>query len=340
MLLYDCPFEICDKIWLYHELKKHCQDITVLDTKVRLSELWVAGRIGRIRAYLLMLAQAAKCLRYRKAEVLYVVWKRNSAILLHTVFAILGIRARIVSFNWLTPDEHSRLRYLIRKCLFDRHFLMIVNSQENIALYQNLYGLPDVDNILFLPDVYDTGTDFAVCNEEALTSDYFFTGGMSNRDFQLILELAPCFPEYRFVIVALKEQWKFPDSDIPPNVVIYFNTPQEKYYQLMKGARAVILPLLDERVAGLINICKAFQFGIICLISKTPATSLYYVNDKYLFGIGDRERLAQIIGLVKDFDRETYLSEVRIQQEHIKRTFSPEQVTEQLVFYLNERSNI
>lgn len=337
ILLYDCPIWNCDKIWLYDELKTHCDDIVVLDTKAKLSELFVSGKAGRIRACGMMVKQVLKCLKgARKEGVTYIVWKRNSAILLNMLFTALRIPAEIVSFNWLTPNENSRLKYLIGKCLNNKQFWMIVNSEENIARYKSIYGLSQTDRIVFLPDVYDTKTEFADCNEEALQSDYFFTGGMSNRDFRLILETAPRFPDYQFVIVALKEQWKFDDGDIPANVITHFNTTQETYYSLMKGARAVILPLLDERVAGLINICKAFQFGIICLISKTPASSLYYKDGgQYLFKIGCKEELIQRISHVISFDRTQYLSQVRIQQEYIKNTFSPDKIVKKLFYYLD-----
>lgn len=337
VLLYDCPIWDCDKIWLYDELKKSCKDMVVLDTKVRLSELYVAGTAGRVRVYLMMFKQILQCLKYKNEKnVTYIVWKRNSAILLNMVFTLLKIRAGIVSFNWLTPDEHSRHKHLIKKCLLNSSFLMIVNLKENIGLYKKIYKLSHTEHILYLPDVYDTKTGFAVCNEEALQSDYFFTGGMSNRDFRIILETALRFPDYRFVIVALKEQWEFAAWDIPANVITYFNTKQDTYYNLMKGARAVILPLLDQRVAGLINICKAFQYGILCLSTRTSATSLYYKSgDSDLFEIGDKEQLARIISRVAGYDKETYLSEVSTRQEYIKKTFSPDKVIEKLLFYLN-----
>lgn len=337
VLLYDCPIWNCDKIWLYDELRNYDPDIIVADTKAKLSELFVSGPAGRIQAYFMMFGQIMKCLKYRKNEnVTYIVWKRNSAVLLNELFLLLRIQAQIVSFNWLTPNEHSRLKYLIKRCLFNRNFFMIVNLKENIARYQKIYGLPNSDHILFLPDVYDTKTGFLENNEEAVKSNYFFTGGMSNRDFRLILEIAPRFPEFRFVIVALREQWKFLDKEIPDNVVTHFNTTQETYYDLMKGARAVILPLVDERVAGLINICKSFQFGIPCIISKTPATELYYQSkEKYLFGIGDAEALIQKINRIVYLDRETYFAEVKTQQNYIKETFSPGEVVRMLVNHLD-----
>jgi len=120
---------------------------------------------------------------------------------------------------------------------------------------------------------------------------------------------------------------------MPKNVKVYFNTSHDEYYELMKKSRAVLLPLKDQRAAGLINICKSLQYGVICVTTRTPATESYYAeeSEKYLIEIGDEDQLERVIYSIVSYNESNYKKEVWKMQEYLKKNVSPSAIVEEML---------
>ena len=328
MIVYDCPEETCDKAWLYESVQQSFPQVKVIYAKRTLSRLWNRNKLKYIIFLIDLLIRSVK--QSAEADTI-IIWGKSHAILLNVYFRIFKPNIKILSFNWLTPSH--RKRAIVGWALTNPKFVAIVNDKTSISLYQKQYNLPHTHNFCYLPDVYDTHTPFVSDNIHTPQSPYFFTGGMNNRDFGLILKVARKFPYYQFVIIALRQSWHFKSHDIPSNVSVKFNTTPKEYYDTMKKARAVLLPLLDNRVAGLINIAKAIQYGTLCIVSCTPSSKIYFDNPAYLIEIGNLESLQQAIKRIDSLTPIQYQQEVLSLQNYLKNNFAPHIIVKQLLLF-------
>lgn len=330
-LILDCPLENCDKTWLFDELKIRTDNIGVICPKKRLSKYLMKGMLGKLKYSVYFFLELIKSvLKIRKTDV-FIIWSLPMGLILNKICMLISPKKKIISFNWLTPNKKSKIRNLIQVAMNNKNLMAIANSTQSIQLYKLYYGDSCSDKFCLLPDAFDSSEPFSL-NDFSHKSDYFFTGGMNNRDFSLILQVAERIPDYRFVIVALKEQWSF-GNDMPKNVKVYFNTSHDEYYELMKKSRAVLLPLKDQRAAGLINICKSLQYGVICVTTRTPATESYYAeeSEKYLIEIGDEDQLERVIYSIVSYNESNYKKEVWKMQEYLKKNVSPSAIVEEML---------
>lgn len=334
-LIYDCPLEGCDKIWLYNELKMRTTSIDVICPRKKLSKLRIGNTFDKAFFIIYLIEEYIRVLFSIRRTDIFIIWDSFLAVIVNFFCCTFAPNRIIVSFNWLTPNRNSRIKSLIRKALNNKRFVAIVNSEESIEKYKEIYGLQHTDNLLCLPDTFDTQEEFDINNDKPINSDYFFTGGINNRDYELVFQVAKEIPNYKFIVVALKEHWEYKEKNIPNNVEVLFNISHEQYYSLMRNAKAVLLPLKDNRVAGLINICKSIQFGVICVTTKTPATKIYYDSESndYLIDIGSDSQLISIIKRISSYPPEIYHKEIVKMQRHIINTVSPATIIDRLIDY-------
>lgn len=325
-VIYDCPQSSCDKAWVYEYVQQSFPQAKAVYAKGTLSRLLRGNKLKYIYVLLDLLMRSIR--QSRQADTV-IIWGKRIAILLNVYFRLFSPQTKLLSFNWLTPSlrKHNRLTTWALK---NPNFIAVVNDKNSIALYKQRYNLPHTRNFCYLPDVYDTHTPFVANNTRSPQSTYFFTGGMNNRDFGLILKVARMFPQHQFVIIALKKAWQFKPQDVPANVMVKFDTTSKEYYDTMSNARAVLLPLLDNRVAGLINIAKSIQFGTLCVVSRTPASQIYFTKPDYLIEIGNLESLQQAICRVEKLTPAAYQQEIRALQTYLKDNFAPHIIMNQL----------
>jgi glycosyltransferase involved in cell wall biosynthesis len=190
----------------------------------------------------------------------------------------------------------------------------------------------------FFPDVYDNTDSFV--KPRTKSNRYFFTGGMTNRDWNLVLEIAKSLPNERFVCCALPEDFGKQKREIPNNVEFYFNLPSSEYYKLMGDSYCVLLPLKNNAVAGLINIIKALQLGVPCCVSETTATKQYFhsKNRDYLLPKHLKAWVVQIKHITEIPDSE-YIQTVQEMQGFIQKNFSPESGIKRLQLIITQINN-
>ena len=188
-IIYDCPQKTCDKVWVYNEIFELFQNTQVVYAKNTISVIY---RKNKMKYLLLLFDIVFRSLKKVYQTDIYVAWSSRIACLLN----LLLPNKKIISFNWLTPAKHTNFInfYLNKKALKNKNFLPIVNDRNSIILYKNLYSLNDNRQFCYLPDVYDDTIPFQQPTEQTLNSNYFFTGGMNNRDFGLILKIAKKLP--------------------------------------------------------------------------------------------------------------------------------------------------
>lgn len=324
ILALDGPKDTSDKKWLIRELENNGCNLSVIDLKQKISEIIFQRKpFFRVKMYAEVVRQAIKINKAATHNTVVFVWKPMSAVVLNWLREIRKKEYNIISFGWLNPNKDIYFR-LNRKAFISKHFYPVVNLDKNIERYRSFYGLSDTSRFLFMPDVYDDSSDFDMRNTSAATSNYFFSGGIANRDFESVISVAKKMKDLKFVIVCDKD--RINTKEVPSNVTIHCNIDKEHYYRLMKQSKASIVLLQKDKASGLINICKAIQEGVLCVSSLTESTSMYFPEseEQLLVPLGDIETLENVVRKINSLDEETYYEIVQKLQCHLHNCFSPE----------------
>ena len=333
-IVYDCPLEQCDKLWVREELCKQGFAVKTVAPKQRLSQVEQRGKAGKLLFYWLTFCQCLKALKCSRPGETVLCWSQWSGLMFQKLPG--ASRRKIISYNWLTPSSGRRTKGLYASALSNPRFYAVINSEDTREKLKQAYGAGKDRRILFIPDVYDDKEIFKKPVYSG-TDRYCFTGGRANRDWPLFLELAKRCPDKQFVGVAVRSDWE-ESLVIPHNVKMYFDLPPEEYYRFMEQSFVTLFPLKEQKVSGLINIVRSAQSGKMVLTTALPATTMYYPEEL-------KEKLPRA-GAVEDWIRELqhiygepeteYVKQVESMQEHIKREFSPQMAGERLARVIRE----
>lgn len=333
-LLVDCRLDDNDKRWFSEGLFIEGYETVNIGVEHRLSNLIRQGHSGRIRNYWLQIKQARQTLRNSGKDDVIIVWYSVTGQIMNLMSSWYGGR-NLVLMNFLTPGKRPGiLGWMMKKAVSNPRNTILVNSKESIKQYKEMYGLKSDKSAKFyyFPDVYDDTNKFVRPEERCLNnSRYFFTGGMSNRDWKLVCEVAKKLPEEKFVCCAMQKDFESQIDILPKNVEVHYNLPPKEYYNLMSQSHCVLLPLRNDSVAGLINILKSIQLAVLCCVSDTPATRQYYGAESRNFLLPrDAGAWAECAQSISSMEEKEYKIAITELQEYIQNTFSPESALQRL----------
>lgn len=163
-----------------------------------------------------------------------------------------------------------------------------------------------------------------------------FTGGMNNRDWKLIKDLANKMPKVKFICAAIKNDFESMVSEIPDNMEVKYQILSDEYYRLMARAKVILLPLKYNTVSGLINIIKAAEYGAICLCTDYEFTNKYYCNKDFLMDNLDLDKWIRKVDELFYADEITYMNLSARFQKYIKENFSSELKYKELTKIIEE----
>ncbi len=321
-VIYDCPLDGCDKLWVKKELERCGHFVKTVTPCIKISHLEQKGKAGKLLSRVWTLWQCIKAMVVSKPGETVFCWSQWSGLLFNIIGG--GRKRSIISFNWLTPMSGDATKFLYVKALKNPNLTAVVNCEETKSKIQEAYGVGEESRIVCIPDVYDDSCEFEE-PEYNTTGRYCFTGGRANRDWKTFMEIAKRCPDIQFKGVAAESDWD-KALQIPPNVEIRFDTSPEEYYDMMKNSFLTLYPLEKEVVSGLINIVKSAQMGKPILITDMPVTRMYYPKELkgYLCGFGDAEGFAKKVQEIFACQEEEYEEAVMLMQKYIQDNFSPE----------------
>ena len=328
-----------DKKWLVDYLCQQCeQPVVPIYSKFTLSIEYRNGLLGKLRVLCEVLSQCICLLRQSRKDDIVVCWTTLSMHVLYPLAFLFGCKRYYLAMNWITPQAGDYFNWLKRIMVKDERVKIIVNTNELINVWQELLHTDRADAFHYIPDVYDTMIPFRefVPREK----HYFFTGGMSNRDWYLISRLAVKFPDVNFVCCALEDDFNEKVKNVPANMIVHFNIEASEYYRLLSEAYAVLLPLCENVVSGLINIIRSAQEGVLCLVTDIPATRQYYGEDSkdLLLSFDEAEWETRIKGLL-DMSQEEMRERCMRFSSFIQEQFSPPHAVEMLVSLFPKRKD-
>lgn len=320
-ILYDCPNETNDKKWLAEEIDRKF-DTTIIEPCGSMYHI-MRERYGKIKVLICALRQCITTLFLSKSGDVIVCWGGLTANLFNLLSMCIGNKRNIISMNWLSPPVSKKMKILLKKTIKNPKCKVCVNCKSSIDKWILYLNAGIRDRFIFLPDVYDI-TQFFESPTVEHRNGTCFTGGMNNRDWEKLMCIARKLKNIKFVCVALKGDWEKQIQEIPDNVEVYFSLPVSEYYEKMRKATLILLPLKEDKSSGLINIIRSAQYGKICCVSDYEVTRQYYGKKSREFCLGKEiENWVKIIRNIYKMTNEEYDKRAKEFQEYIQYNFAP-----------------
>lgn len=317
-ILYNFPTK---EHWLAESLSERFgkENVSVIKIKRRVHDSASGGRLNTLRSAPVLALQCLKTLFKSKRNDVIVCWNPKYATVLNFISLLLFKKRRIIGLHWLSPKSKGLRRSLERSFAKRSRNSLVVNAEANVNAWKTHLSLKNAENIYYLPDSYGKAEfyDYKLKPER-----YCFAGGMNDRDWTLLAETAAKLKDVKFVCVALEKHFKSQVNNVPQNLKVYFNLPEDEYYSLMQNAYLSVVMLKRGDAAGLINLIKSAAYCIPCVSTFTSATEKYYDGD-YLT-VKNPDEWAHKISDIFALNERDYKALCIKYRDFIKQKFSPE----------------
>jgi hypothetical protein len=156
-----------------------------------------------------------------------------------------------------------------------------------------------------------------------------FAGGNSLRDY------GPLVAAAAQIDAGVTIATKLLDEPLPPNVTAG-PVPEERFFELLRNARAVVVPLAgrDDRTAGQQTYLNAMALGKVAIVTDSPGVREYVEDGRTGLVVppGDADALAKALRWALDPANAVAVGEMAAAAKEVARTrFSPERYVETLL---------
>ena len=338
VVIFDREESENDKRWLADELEATKTFRTVLIyPDVDIPPLWInKKRTQAYRAIINEIKKANKVVRGFAGESIVVCWSIMTGML--SKF-LIDKKAIIISLNWLTPDKRFLNTFVRKMCIKDKRFYLFADQIGTMKEIIDFYKIKDEKKIGFFPDTFsDKGHIVQITDailDERRKNRICFTGGLNNRNWNLLYSVALRMPDIHFIAVGCPPNF---NKDRARNIESYHRLDISKYYELMGKAYLIYLPLCDERAAGAINMYRASKNHQVCLVTKAPSTEPYFPKDcsKNLIETQDLETNVNLIAGKFGLTNKEYIDEVVNVRCFLEKEYSPKRIANILISKIEE----
>jgi glycosyltransferase involved in cell wall biosynthesis len=187
---------------------------------------------------------------------------------------LLSVKAGHIAFAFNFTDLPLGINRVLMRWAFRKVNRFVVFSNAERARYAEYFGI-DPARIDFLKWEMDTPPS----SEPALvTGKYVCAVGSEGRDYDTLVEAVRHAPQIRTVIVT--RAYNAPRGPLPPNVALHTGLRGPDFWNVVKHAHAVVLPLRDEHTnCGHISLVGALQFGRPIVASESGGVDDYLKDD-------------------------------------------------------------
>lgn len=337
--MYDAPYEKTEKKWLLDELIRHHCDVE--DVKISQNLFSVKQqRFGIAKLIHIVFRQSRKAIASSDSNDVIICWGDFQGLILNAACLLLHKKRNLVLLHWLTPQGSFLSRFVRKPAVMNSNVKIVVNdphSAEKWCQYLKADFNRYKGKFYYLPDAYSTDETFV--KPKIHLKRYCFVGGYNNRDWKKVLAIANELDAIDFLCIAdrMDFQEKTKGLVIPSNVQVKLNVKAAEYYQDMKQAYIVLLPLIDDSAAGLINICYSAVFGIPCLAEDTASLKYYYDTSTQRLLV-HHSQWCDAIRELYALDNESYLILAANFQDYVKQVASPEQYVLSLLKIIDNKN--
>jgi len=189
-----------------------------------------------------------------------------SLLLITKLFGkLLGSDYHLFIYNFYLHNLGTKkvIRSIIHFLFYTKYTTLIVQSPNELNYFK-----PFSKNIIhFVP--YCENPGFKMDDSKAPDGDYLFSGGYSNRDYDLILRCAQMNPSIKFVLVVSSLNKNMFRKKVSDNVLIYEEVNVSVFHGLMYKSYGVIIPLKED---------VGSSGQMVCLAAIKMAKPIIYCN--------------------------------------------------------------
>ena len=321
-----------DKDWLIDELTAYygSDRITVRRLSIASAKMEINGGLfGKFLNFYHTVQPSVKVLLQSKKDDIIVCWGSYAGVIVNLLSRISLLNRNLIFPGWLTPVKHQKTYLLSKFAATNRRCQITITSPELEALWEKHLNIKSIGNFHYVPDMFEDRLGYRPV--QFRRDGYYFSGGMANRDWPLLMKVASALPNVNFKCVALKKDFEQKVCNKPSNVEVFFNTDSETYYKLMRNAKCILIPLIDTSiVSGLINIIRSAQNGIPCYVTKTIASAQYYEDKDFLISKNAEDWILKINEL-ESLDKGEFIRKTECYQSFIRKNFSREKVAKHFI---------
>jgi glycosyltransferase involved in cell wall biosynthesis len=187
---------------------------------------------------------------------------------------LLSVKASHIAFAFNFTDLPLGINRVLMRWAFSKVDRFVVFSNAERARYAGYFGI-DPGRIDFLPWEMDTPPT----SEPAFVGGkYICAVGSEGRDYDTLVEAVRHAPQIHTVIVT--RAYNAPRGPLPQNVALHTGLRGPDFWNVVKHAHAVVLPLRDDQTnCGHISLVGALQFGRPIVASESRGNEDYVKND-------------------------------------------------------------
>jgi len=252
---------------------------------------------GGIRPRIARLAATIRAVRAARDHAVIVSHAPLAAALVEVARKLLRVRTPHItySFNYAAlPTGFSRRRAAALFAGIDR---FVVSSAMEAGLYADWFGLSRDRFDFVLWGVNAPLADTVAVSERP----YVCAIGGNARDYPLLMAAAARLPDIPFLCVVRPDN--LAGLDVPANVEFRTNRPLGETMAVLRDARAMVLPLIGDRIpCGHVTLVAAFYLGTPVIATDSAGVSDYVRDGEtgVLVPAGSAEALAGAIRALWD----------------------------------------
>lgn len=162
-------------------------------------------------------------------------------LLIYRLFHIfLGKSSHLYIDNFYIHSlgNNKYIKRILCFLLHNKSLTLIVQTPNELTYYKKLSSKV---HLKFIPYCSDIDDEY---NAKERDDGYIFTGGYTNRDYQLIIKLAKEMPQNKFVIIASKLNKDL--NIVPNNILVKRDIDEDTFSQYLASASVVIIPLKED----------------------------------------------------------------------------------------------
>lgn len=174
---------------------------------------------------------------------------------------------------------------------------LIVQSAFEVEYYKCLKPELDVRIVGYCSDISEY--------KDAVLKDYIFTGGYTNRGYQLMINLALEIPKQKFVFVASRLNSELQVAKIPDNVKVYYDVDTTVFEKFLAEAKLVIIPLKENVGASGQMLClQAMRNRKVIIYANVSSINYYFEKNAGIpYELGSLDSLVKkVIYALKNMD--------------------------------------
>ena len=216
---------------------------------------------------------AARCAKQHPGAVI-ISHLPKTTLWLAIFCRLFSVKAAHIAFAFNFTDLPLGINRALMRWAFSKVDRFVVFSHAERARYAGYFGI-DPGRIDFLPWEMDTPRT----SEPAFVSGkYICAVGSEGRDYDTLVEAVRHAPQIHTVIVT--RAYNAPRGSLPPNVTLHTGLRGPDFWNVVKHAHAVVLPLRDEQTnCGHISLVGALQFGRPIVASESGGIEDYLKDD-------------------------------------------------------------